>query len=549
MRVQRGTALLVVMVVVVMMALAAYGFVYMMQAEYSSVSFAREHAQAREACLSGQDYGLVWAGLSRGERQNQLQASSKQDLFAGIGLEGNELDELSPEWSFSLLSPSAGQPGNRRWQFGLVDESSKLNLNALRQWEEQSPGHASVALSALPGISEFQVGQILNALGLPSQGSPTQGESLELENNPASSDGRSQFLSETESGNTTSVMRIRTAPVRSLKDLVLSGAVEYEQMWGSDHDRNYLDDQFAEAIKSVEDEYADLFSAEGPSPADFPGETLEMRSPWCDLLTFHSAEKNLTHEGQLRIWINHPSLSELQQKLLEKWPSEWVEFLLAYRQYGPADESFKATSSATDWVADLSVQGTVPIESVFDLVGATVAVPVSGGQAALNSPFQQVTNESSSWIHALLDDITVSERTVLSGRVNVLLATPEVLSAVPGIESSLAQAIVQKRGEIQGSPEDQRSVGWLLGHQLVDLSTMERLAPYLTMGGNVYSGQVVGFRDDYSALYRCTAILSAAGQPRALEIERWHSWGRGFQSVELRQGATPQDALEEASGL
>ncbi len=49
MRGQRGTALLVVMVVVVMMALAAYCFVYMMQTEYSSVSFAREHAQAREA--------------------------------------------------------------------------------------------------------------------------------------------------------------------------------------------------------------------------------------------------------------------------------------------------------------------------------------------------------------------------------------------------------------------------------------------------------------------------------------------------------------------
>ena len=550
MRVQRGTALLVVMVVVVMMALAAYGFVYMMQTEYSSVSFAREHAQAREACLSGQDYGLLWAGLSRGQRQSQLQASSKQDLFAAISLERNEFDELTPGWSFSLLSPTPGQLGNRGWQFGLVDESSKLNLNALRQWDEQSPGHASVALSALPGISEFQVGQILNALGLPSQGSQTQGESLELENSPANSDRRSQFLNTTESGNTTSVMGVRTAPVRSLTDLVFSGSVGYEQMWGSDHDRNYLDDQFAEAIKTVEDEYADLFSTEGPRPEDFSGETLEMGSPWRDLLTFHSAEKNLTHEGQPRIWINHPSLSELQQKLLEKWPSEWVEFLLAYRQYGPADESFKATSSASGWVADLSVQGTVPIESVFDLVGATVAVPVSsGGQAALNSPFQEVTNEPSSWIHALLDDITVSEKTVLSGRVNVLLATPEVLSAVPGIEASLAQAIVQKRGEIQGSPEDQRSVGWLLGHQLVDLSTMERLAPYLTMGGNVYSGQVVGFRDDYSAFYRCTAILSAVGQPRALQIERWHAWGRGFQSIELRQGAKPQDALEEASGL
>ena len=311
-----------------------------------------------------------------------------------------------------------------------------------------------------------------------------------------------------------------------------------------------MDDQFAEAIKTVEDEYADLFSTEGPRPEDFSGETLEMGSPWRDLLTFHSAEKNLTHDGQPRIWINHPSLSELQQKLLEKWPSEWVEFLLAYRQYGPADESFKATSSASGWVADLSVQGTVPIESVFDLVGATVAVPVSsGGQAALNSPFQEVTNEPSSWIHALLDDITVSEKTVLSGRVNVLLATPEVLSAVPGIEASLAQAIVQKRGEIQGSPEDQRSVGWLLGHQLVDLSTMERLAPYLTMGGNVHSGQVIGFRADYSSVDRCTAILSAVGQPKALQIERWHAWGRGFQSIELRQGATPQDALEEASGL
>ena len=44
---RRGTAILVVMVVVVMMAFAAYGFVYLMQAEYSSVAFTREHAQGR----------------------------------------------------------------------------------------------------------------------------------------------------------------------------------------------------------------------------------------------------------------------------------------------------------------------------------------------------------------------------------------------------------------------------------------------------------------------------------------------------------------------
>lgn len=549
---RRGTAILVVMVVVVMMAFAAYGFVYLMQAEYSSIAFTREHAQAREACLSGQDYGLIWAGLSRAERQMQLQASREQDLFAGILLEQEGVEESEPGWGFSIVTPSSFGASPSTWRFGLVNESSKINLNRLARWEKRSPGHATLALSTLPGITETQLAELLIAMGIQAA-LPTEGEG----------DGPQQFGAQGIDAGTLNPGRPNSEATRvtnfslgkrprSLTDLVTQGIVSYEQMWGPDRDRNYTNDQFADSLATQELNAYDLDSETLTDAVESREDARAMTGliPWCELLTFDSAEQNVTFEGQPRVWINQPNLAELQQSLLKTWPSEWVEFVLAYRQYGPAESTSKTEGTANGWTADLSIPPSIEIQSVFDLVGVRVAVPnANGARAALQSPFQQSSNEPVPWIHALLDDVTVTQQPTLSGRINLLEAPPEVLAAIPGVDAALAQAIVQKRAEISGSPEDQRSVGWLLGQQLVDLTTMKRLASELTMGGNVFGGQVIGFRDDQSALYRRTVILSALDQPRIRRAENWHAWGRGFGAEELRQGVSTQEALAEASGL
>lgn len=550
---RRGTAILVVMVVVVMMALAAYGFVYLMQAEYTSVAFTREHAQAREACLSGQDYGLIWAGLSRAERQMQLQTSREQDLFAGILLEQDDIEESGPGWGFSIVTPSSFGAAPATWRFGLVNESSKINLNRLAQWEKQSPGHAALALSTLPGITELQLAELLTALGIQATlptpsvvGSSEQFGVQGIDPGPTNSGIPNPEATSVPS------LSLGKRP-RSLTDLVTQGIVSYEQMWGPDRDRNYTNDQFANSLVNLDVNAYDLDSSEEWTEAVESRENDEATSgliPWRELLTFDSAEQNVTFDGLPRTWINQPNLAELQQSLLKTWPSEWVEFVLAYRQYGPAASTTKTSGTADSWTADLSIPPSTEIKSIFDLIGVRVAVPNgNGAQAALESPFQQTLNEPVPWIHALLDDVTVTQNPTLTGRVNLLEAPAEVLAAIPGIDAALAQAIVQKRAEIVGSPEDQRSVGWLLGHQLVDLTTMKRLASELTMGGNVFGGQVIGFRDDQSALYRRTVILSALDHPQIRKAENWHAWGRGFEAEQLRQGVSTQEALAEASGL
>jgi hypothetical protein len=551
---RKGTAILVVMVVVIMMALAAYGFVYVMQAEYSSVAFAREHAQAREACLSGQDYGLIWASLSRAERQMRLQSSQSQEMFAGILLEDDGLEESEFGWGFSIVAPSSLSSSPSGWQFGLVNESSKINLNRLAQWDKQAPGHAALVLSTLPGISEAQLAQLLNALGLQTTftGESAASSSQQFGAQSGEFNSLNPGMITPQTMDVSAALSLGKRP-RTLADLVTQGIVSDEQMWGPDRDRNYTNDQFAISLINQEAGVSDLGSmaelADALSDEEFEG-PLSSSMPWRELLTFESAEKNVTFDGQPRVWLNQPNLAELQQALLKKWPSEWVEFVLAYRQFGPVDTSAGTTGPADGWTADLSTPPSKDIPSVFDLIGVQIAVPDgSGGQVILESPFQRASNEPVPWIHQLLDDVTLIPKPSIFGRINVMEASPEVLASIPGIDATLAQQIVQKRTEIAGSPEDQRSVGWLLAQQLVDLTTMKKLAPELTMGGNVFSGQVIGFRDDQSAIYRCTVILSALDQPLVRHVENWHAWGRGFEAEQLRQGVSTQEALSEASGL
>ena len=124
-----------------------------------------------------------------------------------------------------------------------------------------------------------------------------------------------------------------------------------------------------------------------------------------------------------------------------------------------------------------------------------------------------------------------------------------MLEAIPGWDSETVQRIIEARERSVGDPQSRQSVGWIWSEGLVDLTTMKAVHSYLTLEGDVASGQVVGFRDDQSPVYRFTAVFDGSrGGAVLLEPQTWHSWGRGFTAQELRGQAT-ESPLNQNSSL
>ena len=129
--------------------------------------------------------------------------------------------------------------------------------------------------------------------------------------------------------------------------------------------------------------------------------------------------------------LNSPNLQELHQQLLEIWPPEWVNFVIAYRQYGPAAasrtrsrrsnratdslaESTPAGNEQVDSAPDLSVPASFSITTPLELVGSIVRIPQNPAversnsrNRTLRSPFRDEIAAASDYLNRLLDDVTI----------------------------------------------------------------------------------------------------------------------------------------------
>jgi len=134
----------------------------------------------------------------------------------------------------------------------------------------------------------------------------------------------------------------------------------------------------------------------------------------------------------------------------------------------------------------------------------------------------------------LLDWTTTDPSPVISGRVNVNLASRPVLLAVPGMDSTLAERILAARTMRTAADDPARGhPAWLLTEGLVDLPRMKALLPYLTTGGDVHRAQVVGFFEGLDRSMLAEVVIDATASP-ARQIYYKESWLRGRE----REGVT-----------
>jgi hypothetical protein len=91
----------------------------------------------------------------------------------------------------------------------------------------------------------------------------------------------------------------------------------------------------------------------------------------------------------------------------------------------------------------------------------------------------------------VLDKLTTSREYFLPGLIDINTASAIVLQTLPGVEASLAEAIVSTRRHLR--PEARRSTAWLYQEELVNADVFKKLAPFITARAYQYHVQVVGY--------------------------------------------------------
>ena len=541
-------ALLVVVVLVMLIALGAYRFSFYMESQYRLTRLHEEQVHARLAAISGMELAAAIVEMSPAQRMSVGGLVDNAAIFRDIAVDATvtatESNRDPNAWRFCLVSPRtaddainsplsssqiAGTP-LLPIRFGLENESAKIHIPTLIAWDRMKPGHARATLLGLPGVSEAMVDAWLREFGV----------SVRVDKGGAQE------------------------PHAYREDL--------RHAWfGGDLNQNYQ-------LDPIEIRFASQHQSQNRAASQQSMGSSNLVSGFKPLqryTTWISGHRNATRNGQSRIFLNETDLQSLHRQLSSIWSADWANFVIALRQFGPTTPRPQTTppsapappapstgnpgntvtvaSSSTelvqDWTPDFGNAAIFTFRSPLDLVGAVVDLPPlstssssrspssqsSPVKRTLRNPFSSDLTEVRNYLGRLLDDVTVDLSPVSEGRIDASEAPAEVLAGVPGLDLSLAQQMIQKRSgstNAMATTQELDTIAWLL--DVVDLSKLKELEPYLTCRSDVYSVQAVGYRDSQSAVYRTTATIDARESPTQLRNQKvWHPWDRGFPIEQL----------------
>ena len=541
-------ALLVVVVLVMLIALGAYRFSFYMESQYRLTRLHEEQVHARLAAISGMELAAAIVEMSPAQRMSVGGLVDNAAIFRDIAVDATvtatESNRDPNAWRFCLVSPRtaddainsplsssqiAGTP-MLPIRFGLENESAKIHIPTLIAWDRMKPGHARATLLGLPGVSEAMVDAWLREFGV----------SVRVDKGGAQE------------------------PHAYREDL--------RHAWfGGDLNQNYQ-------LDPIEIRFASQHQSQNRAASQQSMGSSNLVSGFKPLqryTTWISGHRNATRNGQSRIFLNETDLQSLHRQLSSIWSADWANFVIALRQFGPTTPRPQTTppsapappapstgnpgntvtvaSSSTelvqDWTPDFGNAAIFTFRSPLDLVGAVVDLPPlstssssrspssqsSPVKRTLRNPFSSDLTEVRNYLGRLLDDVTVDLSPVSEGRIDASEAPAEVLAGVPGLDLSLAQQMIQKRSgstNAMATTQELDTIAWLL--DVVDLSKLKELEPYLTCRSDVYSVQAVGYRDSQSAVYRTTATIDARESPTQLRNQKvWHPWDRGFPIEQL----------------
>lgn len=529
---RQGVVLIVVLVLVVMIALAGFGFLAEMTTEYEAARINGDLLQGQQMLASAESYLLTICEqrartpLQIPQLQNaphlfQAKALSFANLTTSVGdrsgLSEGRSSNSDTTWRFAVVadlpdvaarSATEGDseferamdediPGdlyNTPLQFGLQNESSRLHLATVLEWESEEPGRGRRALLQIPDMTEAAADGILDWID--------------------SDDDVREFGAESDHySRLDRPYAARNSIPSNIEELLFVKGVSRGEFYGS---------------PSTDIETGGL-------PADSSD-----TSGWQQYLTVVSAERNVDGTGQPRLRLNGESsgedlgegrsvvlpqkdLLELESRLQNFLPEDVARYLVLARMFGVLYSSSPGvTPSAIDLNspefrnAASSSSSSMLIMDLSDLIDSSVQLPSAVGGQLVKSPLRLQDLSSLSPFAILEDRLTTESKAVLSGRININTASETVLRALIEDPASASQLVQQR----SGLDEAQRqSTLWLLTRQIVDLPTYRRIYRHLTTGGNVHTGEIIVYRPIGGPVLRRKVTIDAAN-----EFARRLSW-------------------------
>lgn len=493
---RRGVLLIVVLLVIALLSLAGYSYSEYMFSEYRGAVVTARLVQARLTAESGVESIKTFLMQDQATREASGGAYDNPAQFRMILVKDDDIDR--DRGRFAVLAPIEGDDGSRSIRFGLEDESTRLNVNALPVLEDigrqigelnalvtgteasESPGRD--LLMALPGMTVEIADAILDF--------------IDADEEPREFGCESEYYS-----GLSPPYQCRNGPLMSVEELLLVRGVTPELLFGPDVNRNGVVDPSEEGRAS----------------------NSASQSGWAAYLTLFGQERNVRADGTPRINLNNSDLAALYDEMkAASMPEEWMNFIIAYRQNGP----YRGTTAPTgakapppDFTDEASASGSFQLSQVLDLVGAKVQVvneddmqtapilpyPI---RMVVDSPFPDGLHGF--YLPKLMDMCTTSASPVIPGRININQASPTILAGIPGMtEDILAQILNTRTPEPTDSDAGRRSETWLLSEDICTLDEMKAMMPYVNAGGSVFRAQVIGYFDRDGPAARLETVIDA----------------------------------------
>ncbi len=526
---RRGSVLILVLVVVVMLALAAANFSNLMTTELDAVYSSGRDVETRALVDSGAEYAAYLLEHRTEPGLENLQHNPQ--LFHGIVVAPSE--QPLNRGRFTILAPLEQDPQSRQVRYGLMDESSKLNVNLVDKLIADET-EARLTLMGLPGMTEQIADAILDWIDADDNVRANGAEVETYESkNPAYS--------------------AKNGPIDTLEELLLVDGITPELLFGEDANRNGLLD-------------ANENDGDVSLPLDNSDGVLQLG--WSAFLSVNSREVNLRYDGRTKIDLNSGLLTDVYDQLEEEFGEDAAKFVIAYRISGPKDlppekdTSGTAASSTTAGTAqkqqqqaltglvtalagavsqgtgtvtrggiDISKGGQNKIKSIWDLIGSRADVTMNGTKSTLTSPWEADGGALQGLLPQLMDAMSTTPDPYLEGRININQARREILVGLPGMTAQMVESIVAAQS-VDGSGDltlRRSTTGWLFVDQLVDIWGMRALDPYITARGDVYRAQIIGFFDGGGPVSRVEIMIDGTQRPpRISQFRDLSNLGRGY---------------------
>ena len=519
---RRGAVLILVLVVVMLLSFAAFSFSELMLAESQASRLSTQSQQARVLAESGIEAAAAFLEDPAARsvepivgNTRRFQNVSVTTLDSGVGRftvrmparPSNSVTStaMASKSTSPIRSHTLSQPN----EVGLIDESAKLNLNAL-PLEPHKRRIARKMLTALPAMTDQIADAILDW--------------MDEDDEPSEFGAESSFYSALNPPRWP-----KQARIESLEELLQVRGVTRELLFGEN----------------------------------------DSTAAWSDFLTLNSRERNLRRNSSPKLNVNHPDLVELFDSLQAEFNIEVARFIVAWRLAGntegvesqrdepdrddnsedakksrermaktrvkkqlggfdddePAQSKDGALTDAEKSAAkppilrgglDLSRKPAYFVRSLWDLIGCNVRIDVDRRETILKSPWPHDPASIDRVLRDITDRLTITHAPVISGRININQASRPVLLSIPGMTESLADAILAAQLKAK-NPTDrwrhEQSLAWLLDERLLDLPQLRQLAPYLTTGGDVFRGVSVGHIDGTRIATQIEFIIDASRIP------------------------------------